>query len=479
VNSFSILSDNLISWWLQVTVIAALGTALPVLFRIRHPKTQVAFYHFILLACVALPLVEPWHHPLLIRHGDVQSGVNLLPKISWLTYVGWVFAAGMLLKLSWLAGGFLQIRRYRTSATRVFPIPESIRQARALTRADAQFGFSRNVDGPVTLGHVDPIILLPETFLSLDHDAQLGIVCHELIHVRRYDWLVTLFEEIIATLFWCNPAVWMLQSQTKLSREQLVDSEVVALTAAPASYVQALLVMAGASRKLKPVPAALFLNDGHLPHRVRSLLTTRKGSTCRLVISYALVAGLLIVFTSAATLWFPLVGEAQTVETIARNPILPQTLIVRPKPRVFVQAPPSTFNVHVPVPPEPSRDRMYYSGGETSTNVEQHFKDFKVLPLPPDLFLQPLRVLEKQGIRVVRPGERITPEEIVRMQQALGDQTLVEVTQSEDGTVRQIKIQRRRSPDEINFGPLRFHVGPDSVFSTGTAVPADNADGVH
>ncbi len=113
MNSFSILSDNLISWWIQVTVIAALGTALPVLFRIRHPKTQIAFYHFILVICVVLPLIEPWHHPLLIANGAVQSGVNLLPGISWPIYLGWIIAAGMLAKLCWLAGGFLQIRRYR------------------------------------------------------------------------------------------------------------------------------------------------------------------------------------------------------------------------------------------------------------------------------------------------------------------------------------------------------------------------------
>jgi beta-lactamase regulating signal transducer with metallopeptidase domain len=476
VNSLSVLSDNLISWWIQVTVIAALGTALPMLFRIRHPRTQIAFYHFVLAVCVALPLIEPWYHPLLIANGSVQRGVNNLPGVSWLSYLVWIFLAGMFVKLCWLAGGYLQIRRYRASATRIFPIPESIRQARALTCTDARFGISRSVDGPATLGRVDPIILLPESFLSLDHDAQLSIVCHELIHVRRNDWLVTLFEEFIATLFWCNPAVWMLQSHTKLSREQLVDSEVVALTAAPASYVHALLVMAGAPRKLKTIPAALFLNDGHLPHRVRLLLTKRSGSTGRLAASYFVIICLLVVFTAATTLWFPLVGQAWTVETFARNHLLPQTLIARTKPAAAAETPSSTFDVHVPVPPEPSRDRVYYSGGEPSTSVEQHFKDFRVLPLPPGLFLQPLRMLEAQGIRVIRPGDRVTPEEIARMQQALGEHTQVEVTQSEDGTVRQIKIQRRRSPDEIHFGPLRFHIGPDPVIP---AEPADNADGVH
>ena len=94
MNSICILSSNLISWWIQVTVIAALGTALPILFRIRHARTQVSFYHFILAICVVLPLIEPWHHPLLITASGLQSAESLVPAISWLTYLAWIFVAG-------------------------------------------------------------------------------------------------------------------------------------------------------------------------------------------------------------------------------------------------------------------------------------------------------------------------------------------------------------------------------------------------
>jgi beta-lactamase regulating signal transducer with metallopeptidase domain len=404
--------------------------------------------------------------------------VHQLPKVSWIAYLMWIFAAGVFVKLCWLTGGYLRIRTYRASATPLFPIPESIRRARALTRADARFGISTRVEGPATLGHVDPIILLPESFKSMDHDAQLSIVCHELIHVRRNDWLVTLFEEIVATLFWCNPAVWMLQSHTKLSREQLVDAEVVALTEAPASYVQALLVMAGAPGKLKTVPAALFLNDGHLPHRVRSLLTRRNRSIGRLAVSYSLIVSLFAMLATAATLWFPLIGEAQTVETFAKNHSLPPVLLAHTKPQFFVNKPSPIFNVHVTAPPEPTTDQLYYTGDlhsdEAGSDVTA--QRLKVLTVPPFAFVQPFRMLELQGIRVLRPGEKATPQEIVRLQQALGEQTLVEVTQAEDGTVQKIKVQRRRSPDEINFGALRFHIGPDSIIPTG---PADDGDSVH
>jgi hypothetical protein len=266
----------------------------------------------------------------------------------------------------------------------------------------------------------------------------------------------------------------MLQSHTKLSREQLVDSEVVALTAAPASYVQALLVMAGATKTLKTIPAALFLNDGHLPHRVRSLLTKRNGSVGRLAVSYSLIVCLLVVFTAATTLWFPLVGQARTVETFAQNHLLPQKLIARTKPVGIAQTP-STFDVHVPVPPTPSKDQLYFSGEVASAGVEQHFRVLPAPPLPPPMF-QPFERLESQGIRMVRPGDKLTPEDLVRMQSVLSERTLIEVIQAEDGTVQRITIQRRRSPDEISVGPFRLGIGPGGVVP---AVPADAADGVH
>jgi hypothetical protein len=45
---FQFLQSNLASWVVQVLVIASLGALLPVLFRIRHPRTQLAYTHFIL-----------------------------------------------------------------------------------------------------------------------------------------------------------------------------------------------------------------------------------------------------------------------------------------------------------------------------------------------------------------------------------------------------------------------------------------------
>jgi hypothetical protein len=479
VTSFSILSNNLISWSVQISLVAALGAALPLLFRIRHPKTQLAFLHFVLAICILLPFVEPWQHPLLVANGTAGHVPHSEYGTLWLQYLSWIIGAGILVKLCWLAGGLSQIRRYRSSATRIFPIPESIRQARILTRTDARFGISRCVDGPATLGYTDPIILLPESFQTLDHDAQLSIVCHELIHVRRNDWLVTLFEAIIGCVFWFSPAMWLLLSQIKLTREQLVDAEVVALTAAPEPYVQALLAMSGAQGKLKTIPASFFLSDGHLPRRVRSLLTKRRGSIGRLAVSYGLIACLLSVFTIGVTVWFPLIGEAYSMKTAAQHNILRPALIARTNPTVVPKSLVPTFNVQVPVDRAVPEDVVYSFSEVNSDTAEGEMTFLSHVPPPAPPLLRLLRIPGQPAVRLFRPGELATPEDIARIQSALGDSAVIEVMQSGDGTVQKVTIQRRRSTDEISGGVFGFGIGPDGGFTTGAAGTVVAGDIVH
>jgi hypothetical protein len=296
------------------------------------------------------------------------------------------------------------------------------------------------------------------------------------MHVKRSDWLVTLFEEIIGAIFWFNPAMWFLLSQTRLSREQLVDSEVVAMTSAPTPYVHALLVMAGAPSKLKTVPAASFLADGHLSQRVRSLLTKPGGSVSRLLVSYVSIACLLIVLVSTAMVWFPLIGEANTIETSGLKRLLPPVLISRRRPPFTLVTKGSTFNVRATAPKFPAGDTVFYL---SAIAAGPGAKDVTMLLPPPPAFIQSFGALAGPGIRVFRPGDKATPEDIARMQAALGERALIEVIQTEDGTVQKITIQRRRSPDEINTDPI--HPGPWSggVVATDSTGPAVGADGIH
>jgi len=338
---------NLIAWMEQIFVIATLGWLLPVLFRIRHPRTQLAWCHLVLVVCAVLPFAEPWQHPVIHRTtvsapeinlagtgggsnqtapvkppaptavqpaiAPIRGGVAL--QLSWNQIVLWTMAAGVVLRMVWLLAGLWRIRRYRIGAMPLYPIPESVRAAAALTQTDALFCISSHVTGPVMLGWLAPVVLLPESFLTLDNEAQCGIVCHELLHVRRHDWLVTLFEELVAALFWFNPAIWPLTGQMRLAREELVDSEVVQLTASRDPYIDALLTIARGQSvsDLAPAPAPLFLRRRHLTRRMDSLLKEISMSKSRLLSSYGSIAAMLTLATWAVVGSRPLIGSPQVI----------------------------------------------------------------------------------------------------------------------------------------------------------------------
>ena len=58
----------------------------------------------------------------------------------------------------------------------------------------------------------------------------------------------------------------------------------------------------------------------------------------------------------------------------------------------------------------------------------------------------------------------------------LGDRTIVEVTQAEDGTIHRITFRGRRLPDENNIRPFGSGFGSDAIIAAGSA---GSADGVH
>ncbi len=275
----------------------------------------------------------------------------------WQHYVILIFLAGIVLRLLWLLGGLWQIRRFRIRATPLYPVPETVRAACALTHADAVFCISRDVPGPVMFGSSAPVVLLPELFLRLNEEAQCSVACHEALHVKRHDWLITVAEEVAGALFWPNPAVWWLLAQARLAREQLVDEEVVRLTSSREPYIDALLTIARARPSLDLAPAPLFLRRRHLTQRMYSLLKEVHMSRFRLASSYLCVFIGLAGTTWGAFLFRPLTGRPQ-VRVIAADSGLSATSFSVPAGQQLQQAPgavarPYTEVSVAPVPSDP------------------------------------------------------------------------------------------------------------------------------
>lgn len=104
-------------------------------------------------------------------------------------------------------------------------------QAR-LDRLAARMGIARRVvlgivddlRSPVTAGCWRPVVLVPASLLTgMPPDLLEALLAHELAHVRRFDYLVNLFQSAIEILLFYHPTVWWLSNRIRVEREQVAD----------------------------------------------------------------------------------------------------------------------------------------------------------------------------------------------------------------------------------------------------------------
>jgi TonB family protein len=267
------------------------------------------------------------------------------------TVVAAVLVAGIAARLIWLLVGLFALGRLRRRSTPLAGISPVAELGMALAGAAADVRLSPAVRRPVTFGVFRPVVLLPAPYLSLGEQEQATVLCHELLHVRRHDWLQTVAEELVRALVWFHPAIWWLVGQIDLSREQLVDQEVVALTEHRQPYLNALVTLALTPAGPILRPASLFLGRAHLLQRVALLSREVRMSRARLVASLALVTFVLVCGGRLAVQAFPLVAADRvgSVTPPAAPPApaaaVPSTKVPAPEPLASVS--PST------VPGEP------------------------------------------------------------------------------------------------------------------------------
>jgi TonB family protein len=298
---------NLVTYALQIGAIVAIGSGLPILLRLSSPKARLVYWRSLLVACLLLPFVQPLTPPAIeaapATGATVVSGVTIAvlegeaaPTLPWLIgrTVGVILILGIAARLTWLGLGALTLRRFRRLAPPLCPRPPAIDEASELVGADAEFRITPEVTHPVTFGETRPIVVVPEEFRSFAGGQQKAVACHELVHVRRHDWLRTTADELIRSAFWFHPAFWWLFDQIHLAREQVVDREVVELLGSRRPYLEALLRLAAPARRSVLRPAPLFLTRAHLPQRIALLVKEVHMSRSRLVSSLLTMALVLL-----------------------------------------------------------------------------------------------------------------------------------------------------------------------------------------
>jgi len=321
--------SNLTFWSAQVASVVLAAGFLPRLLQIRQPRVLLTYWRALLAISLLLPLVQPWHRALNIGTITIAPDINSavpasgpavthshFPGVQIIAQViGIAILAGIAARFVILALGLLKLWQFRKTSSSLPASSESaaiLEEMRAHVSTRAEFRLSVEVNSPVTFGFAAPVILLPERFLSMDACFQTAIACHELLHVRRHDWVHHLAEEILRAALWFHPAIAWLIARVRLAREQVVDLEVVTLTKARKTYLEALLEFTTTRSGLVAVSAPPFLIESQLAERVALMLKEVRMSRKRLIASLTGITCWLALAATLAVWAFPLKATPAT-----------------------------------------------------------------------------------------------------------------------------------------------------------------------
>lgn len=201
----------------------------------------------------------------------------------WVTAGSAVWAAGVAVLLGYGLVSYILLRRRLRQAVK---IQEDVYE-------------SDRISTPFLLGFLDSRIYLP---MGLKPEEKAYVLAHELVHLRRRDYLVKMVTWLILSLHWFNPLVWLAYSLMVRDMEMSCDESVIRRLGKESkkAYSQTLLAISSAAkgdlvRRLLPT-APLSFGEKDIRSRVKNILAYRsvKVGTGVLLILLLTAAGIVL-----------------------------------------------------------------------------------------------------------------------------------------------------------------------------------------
>jgi beta-lactamase regulating signal transducer with metallopeptidase domain len=215
-------------------------------------------------------LPSEWRH-------EVVDGVTLL---GWLYLLGVATAIGLR-----IFSRRLRLRTVVANAQQVSPELSAVfqQECERLKVSRCQLLQIPNLGSPGTAYVWDPVVILPEGIDSyLDREQLVDVLCHELAHVKRLDFVWNSIADVAACLLFFHPVIWLALRELSRDRELACDLKVVESRDGRASgYALCLTRLARRHVALltSESPSPLALLDSFLAHRVKALLSGARRPT--------------------------------------------------------------------------------------------------------------------------------------------------------------------------------------------------------
>ncbi|SDK38080.1 Signal transducer regulating beta-lactamase production, contains metallopeptidase domain [Catalinimonas alkaloidigena] len=285
---------------LTLVLVSALGTFLYLWPTADAPVAQAAT-----TPTLAIPLVEMYQvtAPAPAEPVWFVTWINSLK--SCFPWLAWAWLIGVAVLSLRFAGGLAWTYRLRRRALQA----ASSQWTQALHRLVPRMQIRRSVRVfesslvhiPMVLGYFKPIILVPIGLVNGLSPAQVeAILAHELAHIRRYDYLINLFQSFVEILMFYHPAVWWLSREIRNEREHCCDDWAVTACDDSLSLAKALLHLQEWTATVPSTALAFTGPRFHVLARIRRLVQPEahaprfpaaEGSVALLVVLLALVVG--------------------------------------------------------------------------------------------------------------------------------------------------------------------------------------------
>lgn len=201
---------------------------------------------------------------------------------------GVIWQAGMLVLFFYYLAGYWKLRRRLATAVQV---------EKGVYESD-------RITGAFVVGIFRPAVYLPS---GLDEGSRSYILKHELVHIRRKDYLVKLLGLLVAMLHWFNPLAWVtfhfLCEDMEMSCDERVLKELGEGEKKPYS-----LALLQAAEKQSGLILPLAFGESHIRSRIKNVLNYKKPGFW-----IAALAILVLIVAGAGLMTNPVIQESVSI----------------------------------------------------------------------------------------------------------------------------------------------------------------------
>jgi TonB family protein len=331
----------------RAALIAVFATAVLQLLRVKAARVRHVVWAGVVVLMLVLPVWTAWGPRAVLRVRDPvstpiakrsampaesasartpqQVSHNAMPKASgriqtvrlrnWLTDA---YLVGFCFLLARLVAGTLRAHRLiRRAANRGGKLTSALCTA------------------PITVGWLNPVVILPESWQQWSSAKLSAILAHEDEHARRRDPLVQWLALLNRAVFWFHPLAWWLERRISSLAEEACDAAVLDRGIDPFEYSEYLLQIARTVQQAgtRVNVLGMAMPGTELPQRIRRILKgamAHRISRARVVCLGVACATVSTVFTAGAVEYVQAHPSGQAVMTPQPQAIPTATLAIKP-----------------------------------------------------------------------------------------------------------------------------------------------------